>query len=400
MKLINSKLCLLLFIFFIGQVIHANEREVKVADLTSSAKVSLLTVGRADHEIWQNFGHTAIRVKDSILGWDLVYNYGTFNFGAPDFMYNFIKGRLLYYESIDNFKDFEQAYREENRSINEQLLNLSQEQKQLIFERLTINAREEYKYYKYDFLYDNCSTRPRNVLFSLFKKVEYAKDKDDDASFRQLIDRNVPNEWLDFGMDLLIGVPTDKKADYGRTFLPDELMQLCDSAIVDGKPLVISNELILDVIPEYTEKNYITPSLIFWIVFIIVLLLQMKFSFFSRYKIIPVLYFSILGCLGWLFIFMWFFTEHLSTKWNLNILWAMPLNIPLMLFVFREKLPRLVMSYIKFYRILLIMLLIAWWPNPQTYHNAVVPLILLAILFTSLFLQVPTKEDFKKRLFG
>ncbi|HNF18093.1 MAG TPA: hypothetical protein PKX89_01900, partial [Chitinophagales bacterium] len=74
--------------------------------------------------------------------------------------------------------------------------------------------------------------------------------------------------------------------------------------------------------------------------------------------------------------------------------------IPLMLFVFREKLPRLVMSYIKFYRILLIMLLIAWWPNPQTYHNAVVPLILLAILFTSLFLQVPTKEDFKKRLFG
>ncbi|MFN8263392.1 MAG: DUF4105 domain-containing protein [Chitinophagales bacterium] len=400
MKLINSKLCLLLFIFFIGQVIHANEREVKVADLTSSAKVSLLTVGRADHEIWQNFGHTAIRVKDSILGWDLVYNYGTFNFGAPDFMNNFIKGRLLYYESIDNFKDFEQAYREENRSINEQLLNLSQEQKQLIFERLTINAREEYKYYKYDFLYDNCSTRPRNVLFSLFKKVEYAKDKDDDASFRQLIDRNVPNEWLDFGMDLLIGIPTDKKAGYGRTFLPDELMQLCDSAIVDGKPLVISNELILDVIPEYTEKNYITPSLIFWIVFIIVLLLQMKFSFFSRYKIIPVLYFSILGCLGWLFIFMWFFTEHLSTKWNLNILWAMPLNIPLMLFVFREKLPRLVMSYIKFYRILLIMLLIAWWLNPQTYHNAVVPLILLAILFTSLFLQVPTKEDFKKRLFG
>lgn len=400
MKLINSKLCLLLFIFFIGQVIHANEREVKVADLTSSAKVSLLTVGRADHEIWQNFGHTAIRVKDSILGWDLVYNYGTFNFGAPDFMYNFIKGRLLYYESIDNFKDFEQAYREENRSINEQLLNLSQEQKQLIFERLTINAREEYKYYKYDFLYDNCSTRPRNVLFSLFKKVEYAKDKDDDASFRQLIDRNVPNEWLDFGMDLLIGVPTDKKAGYGRTFLPDELMQLCDSATVDGKPLVISNELILDVIPEYTEKNYITPSLIFWIVFIVALLLQMKFSFFSRYKIIPVLYFSILGCLGWLFIFMWFFTEHLSTKWNLNILWAMPLNIPLMLFVFREKLPRIVMSYIKFYRILLIMLLIAWWLNPQTYHNAVVPLILLDILFTSLFLQVPTKEDFKKRLFG
>ena len=376
------------------------DKEMKVPALTPSASVSLLTVGREDHEVYQNFGHTAIRVKDTILGWDLVYNYGTFDFGQPNFLSKFIKGKLLYFESIDNFRDFEQMYKDENRWIREQQLNLTTAQKQLIFERLTINAREENKYYKYDFLYDNCSTRPRNVILSLFKKIQFPKDKDDAASYRQLIDRNVKDEWLDLGMDLLIGARTDKKAGFGRTFLPEELMQLCDSVIVDGKPLVYNNQLILDVIPEYKHKNWITPGLVFWLLFIFLFVLQVKYSICSKYKIIPVVYFTILGALGWLFMFMWFGTDHQSTKWNLNILWAMPFNIPLIFWVLKTNVPKFIISYIKIYRILLIVLLVGWSVNPQTYHAAVIPLILLGILFTSIFLPIPTKEDFKKRYFG
>jgi len=400
MKVNSWKIIVMLTFLLVTQIAFSTEREVKVPPLSSSAKASLLTVGRADHEIYQNFGHTAIRIKDSILGWDFVYNYGTFDFGEPNFLYNFIKGKLLYFESIDNYADFEAMYREENRWIREQSLNLTQEQKQLLFERLTINAREENKYYKYDFLFDNCSTRPRDVLFSLFKKREYKPDADDNATYRQLIDRNVPNEWLDFGMDLLIGLPTDKKAKYGRTFLPDELMQLCDSATVDGKPLVNTNYIILEAIPEYQSPNWITPGLIFWLLFVLIFILQIKYAVFSKNKLIPVVYFSILGLLGWLFLFMWFGTEHLTTKWNLNILWAMPFNVPLMLFAFKKDTPRWLISYTKFYRILLITLLIGWWINPQTYHAAVIPLVLIGILFTSILLPIPTKNDFKKRWFG
>lgn len=400
MKLISYKSTFFLILISISSLLFGYDKDIKVADLTTSSKVSLLTVGRAYHEIYQNFGHTAIRVKDSILGWDLVYNYGTFNFGEPDFLMKFIKGKLMYYESIDNYTDFEQMYREENRWIREQELNLTQAQKQLLFERLTINAREENKYYKYDFLFDNCSTRPRNIILSLFKKVEYKKDADDEATYRALIDRNVKNEWLDLGMDMLIGVPTDKKAGYGRTFLPDELMQLCDSAVVDGKPLVNGNALILDTVPEYMAKKWLTPTLVFWILFFMALILQTRVSLFSRLKFIPVLYFTVLGLLGWLFLFMWLGTDHHSTKWNLNILWAMPLNFPLFFFVLKKELPKPIMSYIKVYRILLICLLLGWGLNPQSYHAAVVPLILSGILFTSVFLKVPTKEDFKKRLFG
>ena len=400
MKWKSHKILFILILLLSSIASFAYDNELKVPDLSASSKVSLLTVGRADNEIYQNFGHTAIRVKDSILGWDFVFNYGTFNFGDPDFLKKFIQGKLLYYESIDNYPDFESMYREENRWIREQPLNLTQTQKQLLFEKLTINAREENKYYRYDFLFDNCSTRPRNIILSLFKTKSYKADADDKSSFRQLIDRNAKDEWLDFGMDILIGLPTDRNAGFDRTFLPEELMQLFDSATVDGKPLVIGNNIILDVVPEDNTKNWFTPGLVFWILFSVILLVQIKTKLFSNYKILPVLYFIILGLFGWLFLCLWFLTLHSTTKWNLNILWAMPLNIPIALFLLKKDIPKFAISFIKIYRILLITLLIGWALNPQTYHMAVVPLVFIGILFTSLFLPVPTKNDFNKRLFG
>ncbi|MCB0508164.1 MAG: DUF4105 domain-containing protein [Bacteroidetes bacterium] len=400
MKFYHLKLVVLVLMMLkLGNVFSYN-KDIKIPQLTQSAQISLLTVGCADDEVWQNFGHTAIRIKDSILGWDLVYNYGTFDFGEPNFVMKFIKRQLLYYESIDSYAAFKQMYIEENRTIQEQILNLNQQQKQTLFERLTINAREENKYYIYDFLFDNCSTRPRDIILSLFKTKNFKQDKDDASSFRELIDRNVHDEWLDFGMDLLIGVPTDKEAKFGRTFLPDELMQTFDNATVDGKPLVKSNKLILDKIPEHKSKQWLTPGLAFWLLFFVILVLQVRYDFFNKQKWFVFLYFTILGLLGYLCLFMWFFTDHLCTKWNLNILWAMPLNIPLVYFLLKKNKPTFAISFIKFYRILLIVLLIAWWANPQTYHVAVIPLILIAILFSSLYLPVPTKEDFKKRLFS
>jgi hypothetical protein len=400
MKRLPLRIICLALIIFIARTGLAYDRDLKVPALTERSKASLLTVGRAGEEIYQNFGHTAIRIKDSILGWDLVYNYGTFNYGEPGFLMKFIRCKLMYYESIDNYADFEEMYRDENRWIREQPLNLTQAERQLLFERLTINAREENKYYKYDFLFDNCSTRPRDILLSLYKTKHFKSDPDDHATFRQLIDRNVKDEWLDLGMDLLIGIPTDKKAGFGRTFLPLELMDLCDSAIVDGKPMVSGNSIILDVVPEDKSMSPLTPGLVFWILFFIILLVQVKTSLFSRFKILPVIYFTLLGIFGWLFLFMWFGTDHTSTKWNLNILWAMPLNVPVLFFVLKKKISKWVELYVKIYRVLLITLLIGWWANPQTYHAAVIPLILIDILFTSLFLPVPTTEDFKRRWFG
>ena len=389
-----------LLLLFSSHTLMGYDQNLKVPALSPNSSISLLTVGRADEEIYQNFGHTAIRIKDPVYGWDLVYNYGTFNFGEPGFLMKFIQCKLMYFVSVDDYDVFEEMYRDENRWIREQPLNLTQEQKQLLFERLTVNAREENKYYRYDFLYDNCSTRPCNIILSLFKTKEYRPNKDDNATYRQLIHRNVGPGWLGLGMDILIGIPTDKKAGFGRTFLPSELMELFDHAKVDGKPLVTGNNLILDVVPENRPINWFIPGVVFWTLFIVILIVQIKTAVFSRYKIIPLIYFIILGLFGWLFLFMWFGTLHTSTKWNLNILWAMPLNFPIMFLALKKQMPSWVLFYIKAYRILLISLLVGWYFNPQSYNTAVIPLILIGILFTSTFLPIPIKEDFKKRWFG
>jgi hypothetical protein len=89
---------------------------------------------------------------------------------------------------------------------------------------------------------------------------------------------------------------------------------------------------------------------------------------------------------------MWFGTDHLSTKWNLNILWTMPLNLPLALLLIKKEKSKSVLNYIKYYRILLILLLVFWFINPQQYHIAVLPLIFIGILLASKFIPVPIRK--------
>lgn len=388
-----------LFFLFVALLpypfLNAEQRkDFEVPKLSSVAQVSLLTIGLGA-ELYQLFGHTAIRIKDSIRGWDFVYNYGTFDFSDPDFLKKFIKGELLYYESIDIYSNFYEDYKEQNRTIHEQIFILDSTQKQKIFDFLTINAREENKYYWYDFLFDNCATRPRDIISKVTfqNKLKYEADADDESTFRELIDRHNTNEWLDFGMDLLIGLPTDKRAGYGRTFIPFELMQLYDGATADGKKVVLSNTLILDAIPQHVAQNWITPDLVFWFLFVLVLIINIKTNSNIVLKTVGIGYLSILGIIGCFLLFMWFGTSHVTTKWNLNILWAMPFNLPLALFLFRKKIAHVVLNYFKFYRVLLILLLCFWWLNPQEYHSAVVPLILLALFFVSKFLPIPTRKN-------
>lgn len=382
------------FVLFSAIVVAQEQRNFTVPKLSSQAQASLLTVGLGD-DIYQLFGHTAIRIKDQQLGWDLVYNYGTFDFYDPDFLKKFVKGELMYYLSVDNYGNFINSYKEENRSVQEQVINLDSTQVQKLFDFLTINAREENKYYKYDFLYDNCSTRPRDVFTKVIYKnqLKFQADKDDSLSYRKLIRRHNTNKWLGFGMDLLIGKNTDKKAGYGRTFLPYELEQLFDGATLNGQPIVNSSTEILAQIPYHKPKQWFTPLLFFWILFVTIFLLQIKgWLNDTFYKIFAVTFFLVLGAIGWLLIYLWFGTIHTTTKWNLNLLWAFPLNLPLA-FLLLKKPKRWMRNYFFYYRLVLILLLGAWVINPQKYNFAVIPIIFLSILLISKYLPVPTSKE-------
>lgn len=127
---------------------------------SSRLRISLLTCTPGE-ELYSTFGHSALRVTDSNAVTDLVYNYGTFNFDDEGFYLKFARGKLLYYVSVELFRDFAANYQYENRGITEQVLNLSGEEKIRMRHFLEENLQPQNRYYKYDFFFDNCTTRLR-----------------------------------------------------------------------------------------------------------------------------------------------------------------------------------------------------------------------------------------------
>ncbi len=126
-------------------------------------RISILTCSPGE-ELYSTFGHSAIRITDSVSHHDIVYNYGTFNFDEPGFYTKFIRGKLSFYLSTDDFESFMNEYLEEKRDITEQVLNLTCAEKYNIVMLLQANMMAANRTYKYDFTFDNCTTRLRDLI--------------------------------------------------------------------------------------------------------------------------------------------------------------------------------------------------------------------------------------------
>jgi hypothetical protein len=170
---------LALTIFSILFLVTTYQAIAQKQQLSDQAVISLITADPGE-ELYSLFGHSAIRVKDTVNNQDLVFNYGTFNFNTPNFYMKFTRGKLLYMLSIQQFDRFKRSYEYEKRDLKEQILNLTQDQKQAIFQFLLWNYQPENRYYKYDFFFDNCATRIRDVFIDelpgLNFQFEYVKE--------------------------------------------------------------------------------------------------------------------------------------------------------------------------------------------------------------------------------
>ncbi|WP_332367806.1 DUF4105 domain-containing protein [Spirosoma telluris] len=128
--------------------------------LSPAARVSLITYGPGDDDISSAFGHTEIRIVDPVTGMDRDYSYGGFDYRADYFILKFLRGTLPYFLTAHNIYQVMYYYQQTNRSIREQLLNLSPTQRQRLFAALEENYLPQNREYRYKFYYDNCSTRP------------------------------------------------------------------------------------------------------------------------------------------------------------------------------------------------------------------------------------------------
>ncbi len=348
---------------------------------TCKMQISLLTCGPGE-ELYSIFGHSAIRVKNLSTGRDIIFNYGTFDFYDPAFYTKFVKGKLLYFVSVDSFSDFLREYQYEGRSVTEQILHLDCQAKQQLVDALWLNAKEENKYYHYDFTFDNCSTRLRDILENT-NNVQFQNFLNGATpTFRELIHEyldkgNLP--WSKFGIDLLLGSKLDRiSSDREAMFLPDYLMRGYDNAIIDSVALVSSTHTVLDQKFKEKKPSFFSPLFFSIALFVIIALISAVKKPWSRkfLNVFDTTYFLTLGLLGVFLLFMWFGTDHQLCANNFNLLWALPTHLPVAFFIVKN--PGWVKKYLTMASFLYVVVIITWKWLPQEFNAAFFPLALTA----------------------
>ena len=336
------------------------------------------------------YGHSALRVVILHTKSDSVYNWGVFDFRTPHFVWKFAKGRLDYLLDTSEFQRFLQEYFFENRSVYSQEIDLEASEKKILLTLIKANLQPENRSYRYDFFYDDCSTRIRDLIEkTVGPKLKYPPDEANRIpSFREMVgeyQKSYP--WLNMGVDLIMGTPGEVKATFrDRMFLPLDLQKNLTLALVnrDQKviPLLKSSVTILEFGPPAVKNRfYATPIFIFTLLFILIVFLSAMYKKSSRIiNILDLILFTIFSLLSVLMIFFNFFTDHQQMKWNLNILWFNPVML-FCLFCLIFKKTGIIWFRIVFFLSAIFLPLIIMIPS--AINSSFVPVMLILILRSS-----------------
>ncbi len=340
-------------------------------------------------ETYSIYGHSALRIVDRVNNTDLVYNWGVFDFSTPNFAWKFAKGRLDYMLAVETMDNFLRTYFYEKRAVYCQRINLLPGEIRSLMLLIAENLKPENVKYRYDFFYDDCSTRLRDLLEkSIGNKLLYPpEDKENASTFRFMTGKyQAPYPWLKFGIDLIMGSPGDKKATFrDMMFLPLDMQNCLNESFINraGKmiPVLQNSELILEFnLPVLKDKRLIAPENIFSLFLILCIIAIPLLKKRSIINAIDITIFSLFSILAILMIFFNFFTDHQQMKLNLNIIWLNPFILVCLVYMIVGK-PGIIWFRIVFFisATFLILHLIL----PQDFHIAVLPLALLIAIRSS-----------------
>ena len=359
--------------------------------LSENAEVSVLTFGPGK-SLNDSFGHNAFRIKDKNQGIDLVYGYGEYDFDAPNFYLKFARGKLNYLISRDSFSDIFRRYSYFNRTINEQVLNLSLEEKQRLLEFLENNYKPENRRYKYDFFYDNCATRIRDVTETATSStLDFNLPEDfNQKTFRQLIQEHLcSNSWGSLGIDVALGSVIDRPATVNQyMFLPKYIHSFFEKAKTNGsKTLVKKASTLYEAKPEDLSSSFLlSPFFILSLISALILYITYRdYRTKRRSQWLDIVLFSTTGIIGLLLLFLWFATDHTATAQNYNVLWAIPLNIFVLGQLVKKQAQNWFKRYLKFLVIMLCLMTLHWLIGVQVFALGLIPL-LIALLARYIYL--------------
>ncbi len=284
-------------------------------NLSKKATVSILTCGRGN-ELYTTFGHTAIRIKDSINNLDVVYNYGAFDFRTENFYLKFVKGNLQYFINASSYEDFMFEYQSEKREVVEQTLTFSLVKKQELFDLLNASLFSEERSYTYKFIDKNCTSMTVDKINKIIGTELIKKVDDKSISYRELLYPYFENHfYYKLGINIIFGAKTDCKAE--KLFLPVELMHSLNKAKIDGKPLVTKTETIVKGAELDSSFSFVN-SIYFIITLLILIAITNKKPIFLTYLFIAGLFGLFISLVG-------FYSLHKEVLWNYNALLFNPL---------------------------------------------------------------------------
>ncbi|WP_247235400.1 DUF4105 domain-containing protein [Telluribacter sp. SYSU D00476] len=371
---------LLFILHFTFFIIHSSVAQ----SLSPDARVSLVTVGPGQ-ELYSSFGHSVLWISDPATGIDKAYNYGTFNFHTENFYIKFMRGTLPYQLSTGPLMPQVYYWQTENRSVKQQLLNMTPAQKDRLYQFLEHNFLPENREYQYKFFYDNCSSRLQDAIIAACgDSLYYPGYTHDTLSFRQWIDRYAYTQkpWADFGMDLAIGAPSDEIATpMQATFLPNNLSAAYDDSrvLINGQtlPLVASTIDLFTAAPVQVDDTWLTPKVFFWALAALVLLFTLWQIKYNKLNFLfDKILFTIVGLTGWLIVLLWFGTDHGVTAWNYDILWAFPLWFPFIFSLSKTNKP----AWFQFALIGYTVLLLLATGNLLKHNYVVIPILVTLII--------------------
>lgn len=333
---------------------RANENATAWLD---SVDISLLTCGPGQ-EVWSYYGHTALRIQDKVHGTDVAVNWGMFSFHQGFFVLRFVFGLTDYQIGIFPMSDFLAEYASEGRWVRQQRIRLSRNEKLGILRAIDENAKPENRVYRYNFFYDNCTTRAREMILDNIGKSNTNFDESEiaNSTYREEIHKlNANHRWARFGNDLLLGYDADKQLNKREwEFLPDNLSKDFDtegrkdfisSTALDGASNNAStSEGVVSLIdsscylipptmddattsnPSITEEP-VTPIEMAWILSVIIVVLSCIEVFKRKnWWWLDAILLVATGLPGLILLAM-IFSQHPTVQINFQILILNPLNI-------------------------------------------------------------------------
>lgn len=332
-----SRLKYFIFCLFMGVAFSVQSQS------TDSIRFSLLTCAPGT-EIYSLFGHTAIRYENYTRRIDVVFNYGMFSFNTPNFIFRFVAGETDYQLGITPYSYFEAEYAMRGSSVYQQVLNLTQSEKERLLTILENNYLPENRIYRYNYFYDNCTTRARDKIEECIEGKVVYPDSLSGKSYRGIVHEfTAGSPWDEFGIDLCLGAEADKEINKRQQmFSPFYMKYYASNAyIVDAggtrRPLILDETKIVDVEPDEVQPGFVLSPLMCGALFL-ALCVVMAWGQWKTQRIWwgwDIVLYGLQGLAGCIIAFLFFFSVHptVGSNWLLILFNPIPLlYLPFMIY--------------------------------------------------------------------